>query len=78
MGNGVSYTRPNGRSLARHGALGPAGRSSVHTQVLKVALAKDKEPTLGKDINVLRNKPEAFEFVMEGSRFTTRQNTFYL
>lgn len=32
---------------------------------------KDKEPTLGKDINVLRNKPTGFEFVMSGSKQAT-------
>lgn len=31
----------------------------------------DREPTLGKDINVLRNKPESFSFVMTGSKRST-------
>lgn len=31
----------------------------------------DQEPTLGKDINVVRNKPEAFSFAMTGSKHGT-------
>lgn len=32
---------------------------------------KDQEPTLGKDINVLRNKPSGFAFIMTGSKHST-------